>query len=160
MNIFSQISFSQTQNSIHFPKNFTGKWEGTLEISDENGSKINSIEMVFVLLPLEEKKWTWWMEYPKMEPKIEKKYNLIQDDLNPLKFFIDENNGIILDQFWTGNNLIGSYHLDDRIYQTSLTLQENTLYFAIIIMELPQKNSEVKNLKIMQIQMATLKRAS
>lgn len=154
----SQTLLSQQDYLNDFPKSFLGKWMGNLEIMDKKGQLLNEVEMHFSLIPLEEKKWTWLMEYPKHEPKIEKNYLLIQDNDFSRNFYIDENNGIILDQFWTGNMLIGSYHLDGKIYNTVLSLKGDTLYFEIIIMKLPEQSSEVKNLDIIQVHKATLKR--
>jgi hypothetical protein len=152
-------SLSAQQKIINeFPKSYLGKWKGSLEIMDEKGQLINEVEIHFNLVPLDEYKWTWLMEYPKHEPKIEKNYLLIQDNDFSRNFYIDENNGIIINQFWTGNRLLGSYHLDGKIYDTTLSLRGETLYFEIIIMKLPEQSSEVKNLEIIQVQIAILKR--
>lgn len=154
----SQTLSAQKEIINEFPKSYLGKWKGSLEIMDVKGQLINEVEMQFSLIPLEEYKWTWLMEYPKHEPKIEKNYLLIQDNNYSHNFFIDENNGIILNQFWTGNRLTGSYHLDGKIYETTLYIKGETLYFEIVIMKLPVQSSEVNNLEIIQVQIATLKR--
>lgn len=153
-----QSLFSQQEFINEFPKSYLGKWIGSIEIMDKKGQLLNEVEMHFSLIPLEENKWTWLMEYPKHEPKLEKNYLLIQCHNSPYNFYIDENNGIILDQFWTGNMLTGSYHLDGKIYNTFLSLKCNTLYFEIIIMKIPEQSSEVKNLEIIQVHKATLKK--
>jgi hypothetical protein len=153
-----QALFSQQEHSKEFPNNYLGKWAGHIEIRDSKGKLMNVVDMHFSLVPLEEKRWIWLMEYPKHEPKLKKNYVLIQNNNSPRIFYIDEKNGIILDQIWTGNRLIGSYHLYGKIYNTVLSLMGDSLCFEIVIMKLPELSSEVQNLEMIQIHNATLKR--
>jgi hypothetical protein len=59
--------------------------------------------------------WTWQIIYGS-ESEDNRPYNLIKKDTSGIHWVIDEKDGIILDQYWVGNN--SAAHLPYRILRS------------------------------------------
>lgn len=119
-----------------FPKNWEGKWKGTLNIYSAKTLKpVKSLEMELDIQPVKDTVWNWTIHYLSATQPDLRKYELHATS-EPTKWVIDEKNGILLNQVFIGNRLTGSFSFDKTLLVTSYWLENNRMHFEIIVTQL------------------------
>lgn len=122
--------FSSTLSSQSLPKEWHGKWEGTVDIWSYN-NKIDSFPMSLEIQPLDST-WTFIINYNRdiKKPDV-RKYQLIV--VNPEKnhLAIDEKNSIILDSYFNDDCLYTRFGGMGSDLLTRICLSDQELNYEI-----------------------------
>lgn len=102
----SLLGNSQSQS---FPLHWIGNWKGELEWFKTGNDKPQKVSMELRIQPADSgHNYTWQIIYgPATEDN--RSYTLIAKDTTKGHWIIDENNGIVLDQFWIANKFCGAF---------------------------------------------------
>lgn len=98
-------SFSQSS----FPKDWIGNWKGELLWYKGHSPEPQAVKMELRIQPTDSAhKFTWHMVYgsPSQDSRP---YILMAKDTTKGHWVIDENNGIVLDQFFLANKFCGAF---------------------------------------------------
>lgn len=132
------LSISYTFSQEQFPHSWLGTYEGNYIIFGEN-NKMDTVPTSLEFLPTENPlTWTFKMTYSsKKWGTTTKDYLLKQDSILSNTFYIDEKNGIQIQEKWMNNILIGQFQLDSLLFQTRLEKRnQDELYYEIICSKL------------------------
>jgi hypothetical protein len=106
------VSMAATGQSKSFPQDWAGNWKGELswyKTGNEMPKKVNmELRIQTIHAPGIPDAWTWQIIYGS-EAEDNRPYKLVQKDSAGIHWAIDENNGIIIDQYWTGNKFCGAF---------------------------------------------------
>lgn len=102
--LFSLTSFSQ-QND--FPASWKGNWKGQLNWYQTGKTEPQSVSME-LRIQKTDTAWTWQLIYGG-ETNDNRPYILLPRDSTGVHWVIDELNGIVLDQYWVGNQFSGVF---------------------------------------------------
>ncbi len=171
--LFTLLTFtlSTAQDSLSFPRSWTGNWTGELEIYNASGL----IQRVFMGLNIQPTDsagvFTWEVTYGEGEEKQVRPYSLKTIDAKRGHYATDEHNSIILDSYWVAGKLIEVFSVEGTLLiTTTQQLDENTLLWEIIVSsETPvattgnteidgEKIPEVKSFPVPALQRALLTR--
>lgn len=115
------------QTKINTPSDFTGIYAGKLIITNANGSQ--EIDMEFHLLPTDTiGKYKYTIIYNKQA----RNYSLIEKDKEKGLYTIDENNGIVLEAYFTNNTLYSIFEVQGNLITTTEHFQEAFMDFEIM----------------------------
>lgn len=110
-----------------FPQGWQGKWKGTLNWFKAGADTAQQINMELHILPDDSiNSWSWKIIYQTPQPD-QRPYTLKLKDAAKKHWIIDEHNGIVLDQFFVGNKLCGSFSVGSSIINNCYQLTENKL---------------------------------
>jgi hypothetical protein len=119
---FCLAAFAQDTN---FPKAFIGTWEGTLNWYKANNPTPQSIGFKVVFAPTDTTNhYIWQLKYADQPVR-----DYLLKPVEPTKghWVIDERNGILLDQFWVGNQLTGTFSIAGSTILNSYRLEKKQL---------------------------------
>ncbi len=149
-----------------FPQDFFGIYTGTLQVESESGSQEYAME--FHLKPTDTVgKYHYTLVYGEGDMRQERKYTLVEEDAENGKFYVDENNGIILDDKAVGNRLYSVFEVQGNLLTTFMTFHEDHLVFEITVARKEKKRvthadneqkTEVISYPITTVQRAILKK--
>lgn len=106
--LFLAPFFSKAQSSV-FPKDWTGNWKGELQWFKTGNPVPQKVQMELRIQPADStNKYTWNLIYGAIT-EDNRPYFLLPKDSSGIHWVIDENNGIILDEYWIGNKLCGMF---------------------------------------------------
>lgn len=95
--------------SPSFPKDFTGNWKGELQWFKTGNPLPQKVSMELRIQPADSSnKYTWNLIYGSAT-QDNRPYFLLPKDSSGIHWVVDENNGIVLDQYWVGNKLCGMF---------------------------------------------------
>jgi hypothetical protein len=118
------------QDSCGYFVPFEGTWSGNLSFDTPGGSQSIACELIITYLP-DEKTYTWLTKYFTAGEVIEKNYVIKCYDPAKGHFILDENNGIYLDAYLKGNNLISLYEVSDLFFHTEYEFENDKIIFQI-----------------------------
>lgn len=122
------------QTKISTPSDFTGIYAGKLIIANANGSQ--EIDMEFHLLPTDTiGKYQYTIIYNKQA----RNYSLIEKDKEKGLYAIDENNGIVLEAYFTNNTLYSIFEVQGNLITTTEHFQEAFMDFEIMFSNTTKK---------------------
>lgn len=99
---------SQAQ-AASFPKAWTGNWKGELQWYKTGNPQPQKVNMELRIQPADSiNKYTWHLIYG-AATEDNRPYYLVPKDSSGIHWAVDENNGIVLDQYWVGNKLCGMF---------------------------------------------------
>jgi hypothetical protein len=106
----------QTTWDTSFNANWYGRYEGVMQITPPipGGKYPSNPKVVFELYPKPDSPntYTWRFSYYDGHQKfMEKDYTLFQKQSPSPEYFIDENNGIVLSEYWMGDGFYGAFDL-------------------------------------------------
>lgn len=105
---FSSPLFMQAQKST-FPQSWEGNWKGTLQWFQTGNDSARKVNMEIRISKADSANtWTWQIIYGS-ESEDNRPYKLIKKDTAGIHWVIDENNGIVLDQYWVANKFCGAF---------------------------------------------------
>ncbi len=102
-------SFCMMAQSDGFPQNWTGNWKGELQWFKTGRPASQKVNMDLRIQPADSSnKYTWNLIYGSPS-EDNRPYFLVPKDTSGTHWVVDENNGIILDQYWVGNKFCGVF---------------------------------------------------
>jgi hypothetical protein len=92
-----------------FPRNWSGDWVGEVNWYKTGEAIPSKVSMQLNIHPtFKADTWTWQIIFG-ADTADNRPYKLIAKDSTGIHWVIDENNGIILDQYWVANRLCGAF---------------------------------------------------
>lgn len=103
---FQQTSIAQKEG---FPQSWEGNWKGELNWYKNGAAKPQKVNMELRIHPADSARtWTWQLIYGSVT-EDNRPYLLMPKDSTGVHWAVDEQNGIILDQYWLGDNFSGAF---------------------------------------------------
>ena len=128
--LITTIGFAQ--NTKKFPQDYFGIYKGDLEIFNAKGKQ--TIQMEFHLGPTKvEGKYQYTLVYIMNGNRQERKYNIIEKDVEKGQYIIDENNDIVLQAQWMNSALYSMYEVQDNILTTTERFYDDRMVFEITV---------------------------
>lgn len=142
-----------------FPERCEGNWEGTMQIYTE-GKITDSVSVVFEVVKTKRKnEWTWITHYKSDKHNIIKDYKLIQSDSVATVFYLDEQDGIILNSYQFDNELRSVFTYKETLLTSCYTIENDKLIFEITSGQfINNATDNIKNYNISILQKVVLKR--
>lgn len=93
----------------NFPRDWEGNWKGELQWYKTGDTEPRKVPMELRIHPADSANtWSWHIIYGTANPDS-RPYKLILRDTTKTHWVIDENNGIILDQYWVAGRFCGAF---------------------------------------------------
>ena len=122
--MLSFISFAQ---SNVFPLNWVGNWKGELLWYKGTAKEPQKVNMELRIHPTDSlNKYSWQIIYGS-ESKDNRPYSLIARDTAKGHWIINENNGILLDQFWIAGKFCGAFTVDSSTIVNNYWMENGKL---------------------------------
>jgi hypothetical protein len=103
------VSASCNAQPDAFPKSWVGNWKGELHWYKTGTAAPQKVAMILRIHPADSAgTYTWQLIYG-AGGEDNRPYKLIPKDTAGIHWVVDEQNGILLDQFWVGNKLCGAF---------------------------------------------------
>ena len=123
--LFFSLAVVAQQNS--FPKSWEGQWRGQLHWFKTGQSKAQEINMELRIHPAgKPNTWSWQIIYGD-ETKDNRPYLLTSKDSSGIHWIIDENNGIVLDQFLVADKLCGAFTVQNNTIVNNYWIEDDKL---------------------------------
>lgn len=103
------FSFSAKAQFDSFPRSWTGNWKGELNWYKTGQQQPQKVNMELRIHPTDSANNFSWQIIYGTETQDNRPYTLIAKDTAKGHWAIDENNGIVLDQFWIANKFCGAF---------------------------------------------------
>lgn len=114
-----------------FPSAWQGNWKGELEWFKTGTAEPQKVNMELRIQPVPVKDsadaWTWQIIYGS-ETEDNRAYKLIQKDSIGIHWAIDENNGIVLDQYWVAGKFSGAFTVMNSTIINSYWIEGDKLH--------------------------------
>jgi hypothetical protein len=124
MLLFSLSAFSQ---SASFPEDFIGDWKGELLWYAGPGKEPRKVNMELRIHRTDSAhKFTWQQIYESGADN--RPYTLIAKDTAKGYWVIDENNGIVLSQYWIAQKFSGAFKVQSSTIVNSYWIQDGKLH--------------------------------
>ncbi len=123
--LFLSPLFTFSQNSS-FPSAWLGRWTGHLHWYKSGNTSPQTVPMQLIIEPTDSLAWNWQLVYGARQEDA-RPYLLRPHDSTGLHWVIDERNGIILDQYYTGNRLTGAFTVMQSTLVNSYELRGDSL---------------------------------
>jgi hypothetical protein len=121
------MSIAASGQSKPFPLNWTGNWKGELEWYKTGKAEPQKVNMELRIQPTDiSGTFTWQIIYGSSN-EDNRPYLLIAKDTANIHWVIDENNGIVLDQYWVGNKFSGAFTVQNSTIINSYWMEMNML---------------------------------
>ncbi|MBX2827956.1 MAG: hypothetical protein KTR22_07325 [Flavobacteriaceae bacterium] len=134
---FGTLIFAQ--DTSQFPNDYIGVYLGTLQIDSERGQQ--NIPMEFHLTATDTVgRYNYILVYGEGDKRQERKYTLIEKDLEKGIYVVDENNGIILDDKVIDNRMYALFEVGGNLLTTFITFEKNHMVFEIVFAPKDRKN--------------------
>jgi hypothetical protein len=105
------LSFTVKSQTPAFPENWIGNWIGELLWYKTGKAEPQKVNMELRIHPTDSiNTWSWQIIYGS-KADDNRPYKLVMKDTSGIHWVIDENNGIVLDQFWVANKLCGAFRI-------------------------------------------------
>ncbi|MBT9546396.1 MAG: hypothetical protein IV090_13490 [Candidatus Sericytochromatia bacterium] len=100
------LNANSTRSAFRFPEDWQGVWRGNCSNTGPGGKQTYApVQMNLTILPQTNQRWQWKIEYISGEKQV-RDYLLKPVDAAKGHWLIDENNGILLDNFSINGGLI------------------------------------------------------
>lgn len=165
------VSVAICAQSTSFPGSWAGNWKGELnwyKTGTKEPKKINmELRIQAINTPGSPDAWTWQIIYGS-ETEDNRPYRLVQKDTAGIHWAIDENDGIVLDQYWVGNKFSGAFTVQNSTIINSYWMEKNKLiveFYNISAKPIAttgkgtEDSPDVNSYKIGSYQVAVLKRS-
>ena len=128
--LMMSLNMSSQNDSIQFPEDFYGVYKGDLNIINTNGKQ--TIGMEFHLRKTDSiGKYQYTLVYIMEGERQERKYNLIEKDIEKGEYIVDENNGILLDAKLVDNTLYFMFEVQNNMITTTERFYADSMDFEI-----------------------------
>lgn len=125
LTFFSVTVFSQ---SLHFPQSWVGNWKGELNWYQGVNPVPKKVNMELRIQPTDSShKFSWQIIYGS-PTQDNRPYTLVAVDTAKGHWVIDENNGIVLDQYMIAGKFCGAFTVQNSTIVNNYWLEEGRLY--------------------------------
>ena len=124
------VLFAQA-DTLSFPTAWEGEWSGDLVISNGQG-ELQRIPMILRILPTDSNRHTFTIVYGEDTAENTRPYYLQTVDASVGHYEVDEDNGIILDDFQIAGKLYSRFEVMGNLLLTTLEKQDEHLIYEII----------------------------
>lgn len=119
--------FSSAQQGV-FPQGWTGNWKGELSWFTLPGEKARQVNMELRIHPTDSvHRFSWQIIYGNAG-EDNRPYTLIAKDTSKGHWVIDENNGIVLDQYWVAGKFCGAFTVMNSTIINNYWMEEGKLH--------------------------------
>jgi len=129
--LFTTIASTQIDDSLDFPEKWQGEWAGELVISSAEG-ELQRLSMMLKILPLNDSTHTYTIVYGEESEETTRPYYLVERDQAIGHYILDENNGIMIDDFYINNKLYSRFEVMGNLLLATLEQREGKLVYEII----------------------------
>lgn len=113
--------------SASFPQSWVGNWKGELQWFKTGKAEPQKVNMELRIQPADSaNKYTWQIIYGSPTEDT-RPYTLIPKDTTGVHWVIDENNGIVLDQFWIADKFSGVFTVMNNTIINSSWIENDKL---------------------------------
>ena len=124
----SFISCSSMGQTNSFPKSWEGSWKGELLWYKTGKPDPQKVNMELRIHPADSlNTWTWQIIYGS-ETEDNRPYKLILKDSAGIHWVIEENNGIVLDQYWVADKFSGAFTVQNSTIMNSYWMEKDKLF--------------------------------
>jgi hypothetical protein len=109
-----------------FPSGWTGHWKGELLWYKGSAKDPAKVPMEMYILPADSGKYQWQIIYGKATDD-NRPYTLIPVDISKGHWMIDENNGIVLDQYMIAGKFCGTFTVQNSTILNTYRLENGQL---------------------------------
>ncbi len=128
--LMTSLSMSSQNDSLQFPDDFYGIYKGNLNITNARGKQ--TIGMEFHLNKTDSiGKYEYTLVYIMKGERQERKYNLIEKDVEKGEYIVDENNGILLDAKLIDNTIYSMFEVQNNLITTTERFYADSMDFEI-----------------------------
>jgi len=128
---FSQEAEDQRISNIDFPKDWSGKWRGSLKVYSGLGLQY-TIKMEVHLLPQEDSKnYDYTIIYDSPERFDKRLYELVVVDPSQGLFLVDEKNSILIESYFIGGKWFQRFEVAENMLNCSLEQVGDQLIWEI-----------------------------
>ncbi len=122
------LSFSVSANAQQsFPQSWEGQWRGQLKWYKTGKAEPQEVNMELRIHRTDSiDTWVWQMIYGD-ETKDNRPYFLSCKDSSKVHWQINENNGIIIDQYWVADKLTGAFTVQNSTIINSYRMEDDKL---------------------------------
>ncbi len=121
------ISLSGLSQADSFPQSWVGNWKGELQWFKTGVKEPQRVAMELRVQPADSiNRYTWQLIYGS-STEDNRPYTLIAKDTTKGHWIIDENNGIVLDQFWIANKFCGAFTVMNSTIVNNYWLENDKL---------------------------------
>ena len=122
--LVSVVTSAQSQS---FPKSWEGNWKGELNWYKTGAKEPQKVNMEMRIRPTDSiNTWSWQIIYGS-ETEDNRPYKLIMKDSIGIHWVIDENNGIVLDQYWVAGKFCGAFTVTNSTIINNYWMEGNKL---------------------------------
>ncbi len=115
-----------------FPQSWQGTWRGTLQIHTAKGVA-QAVPMAVQIAPTADSlRWHFALIYGEDSVKGRRAYDLLIVDRAAGRYFTDENNGILLDDYYLDGRLLSQFTVQGTRLLSSFERRGGELIFEII----------------------------
>lgn len=104
-------SVASSSAGLHFPQAWVGRWEGTCQLRNPVPEADSSFTMGLQIQPLAPQRWQWQITYRGESLNQTRAYELQTLDAAAGHYVVDEKNGILLDAYLDGNQLMEQFEV-------------------------------------------------
>ncbi len=124
--LLSLLQHKATGQSDKFPASWEGHWRG--ELSWHSGKALQKVNMQLIVSPTDTAGvWQWRLIYGDTL-KDSRPYLLVEKDTATNHWAIDEQNGIVLDQYYIGNRLSGAFTVQNTTILNAYWLEGSQMH--------------------------------
>lgn len=120
-----------SDSTAAFPAAYVGKWSGELDIFSARG-KVQSVPMQLHIIPIDDTTFTYTIYYGEDLEAGKRDYLLRKGEQGDHHWIIDEQDGILLDNFYVGGVLHGPFTVAGSALNSSLEIKGDELRYSII----------------------------
>lgn len=118
-------------NDQTFPEGWIGDWTGDLVISTTAG-EVQRIPMGLSIQPITDSTYTYSILYGENTPENQRPYLLKTLNASQGLYQVDENNGIVLDEYFIGGKLYSRFEVMGTLLLSTVEKQDSILLYEII----------------------------
>jgi hypothetical protein len=121
------LSATLNAQNKEFPVKWSGDWKGEVHWYKTGSSQPVKVAMEIRIHPtFKADVWTWQIIYGEGS-NDNRPYKLMAKDSSGVHWVIDENNGVLLDQYWVANKLCGVFTVANNTIINNYHLEGDTL---------------------------------
>lgn len=121
------ISVNGVAQSQKFPESWLGNWKGELNWYKAGKAEPQKVNMELRIQPTDSThQFTWQIIYG-AATEDNRPYKLIAKDTAKGHWVIDENNGIVLDQFWIADKFCGAFTVQNTTIVNNYRVENGNL---------------------------------
>ncbi len=130
---FTVVLYTSVSAQNNFPDSYIGYWKGDLNIY-KGDSVVSTIQFGLDVFPADSGRYDWVITYyPKSDTAAidRRHYTLVPIDTAKGHWTIDENNGIVIDMYATGNKVTSLFSVMGSMIQISYWIEGDELVMEL-----------------------------